>query len=301
MLGLTLLEGRLLDERDARATRTSSPSSSIVPGRGGSFPNGSAVGKRFREGGCTDCPWTTVVGVVSEVKYAGWTSPTRARSTAPLRPARCRATSCCARRPIRDQPVPSMRQSCASSTRACRCRRRDGRRAGRAVARAAAVAVAAGRAFALVALVLSVVGIYGVMAYYVQQHTKDISIRLALGGTPGDVLRLIVGQGMKVVSAASSSACWRRLASTRLMASLLFGVGAADAATSWPSASPADGCARRLPGARSGGRRRAAGGGDQETSRNRLSSKFSRFYGFCGFSRFRRFGTCRILQPQQNL
>ena len=54
--------------------------------------------------------------------------------------------------------------------------------------------------FAIVALVLSTIGIYGVMAYYVQQHTKDISIRLALGGSPGDVLRLVVGQGMQVVA-----------------------------------------------------------------------------------------------------
>ena len=39
------------------------------------FPGRSAVGKRFREGGCTTCPWTTVVGVVSEVKYAGLDKP----------------------------------------------------------------------------------------------------------------------------------------------------------------------------------------------------------------------------------
>ena len=47
-------------------------------------------------------------------------------------------------------------------------------------------------AFALVALVLSVVGIYGVMGYYVQQHRKDIGIRMALSGSSADVLRLVM-------------------------------------------------------------------------------------------------------------
>jgi len=85
--------------------------------------------------------------------------------------------------------------------------------------------------FAMVALVLSIVGIYGVMAYYVQQHAKDISIRLALGGRPADVLRLIVGQGMKVVASGVLVGSLTALALTRLMSSLLFGVGAADAFT----------------------------------------------------------------------
>ena len=56
-------------------------------------------------------------------------------------------------------------------------------------------------ALSVVALVLSVVGIYGVMAHYVQQIAKDISIRLALGGAPGSVLRLIVGRGLWLVGA----------------------------------------------------------------------------------------------------
>ena len=86
-------------------------------------------------------------------------------------------------------------------------------------------------AFAVVALVLSVIGIYGVMAYYVQQNTKDIGIRLALGGRPRDVLRLIVGQGMQVVSTGVVIGLAVALALTRLMVSLLFGVGATDAFT----------------------------------------------------------------------
>ncbi len=78
--------------------------------------------------------------------------------------------------------------------------------------------------FAMVALLLSAIGIYGVMAYYVQQHSKDISIRLALGGRPGDVLRLIVGQGMKVVSGGIAIGLLSALGLTRLMSSVLYGV-----------------------------------------------------------------------------
>ncbi|MGE5816235.1 MAG: ABC transporter permease, partial [Acidobacteriota bacterium] len=70
VLGLTLLEGRLLDERDARTENLEA----VVVDRAWAkrfFPLASAIGKRFKEGGCTTCPWTTVVGVVSTVRYMG--------------------------------------------------------------------------------------------------------------------------------------------------------------------------------------------------------------------------------------
>jgi putative ABC transport system permease protein len=85
--------------------------------------------------------------------------------------------------------------------------------------------------FAIVALVLSIVGIYGVMAYYVQQHSKEIGIRVALGGSPADVFRLIVGQGMQVVASGVVFGLLTALVLTRLMSSLLFGIGAADTFT----------------------------------------------------------------------
>jgi putative ABC transport system permease protein len=69
------------------------------------------------------------------------------------------------------------------------------------------------------------------MAYYVQQHTKDISIRLALGGSPRDVLRLVVGQGMKVVASGVVVGVAFAFVATRLLSTLLFGVGATDAST----------------------------------------------------------------------
>ena len=82
--------------------------------------------------------------------------------------------------------------------------------------------------FAGVALLLSIIGIYGVMGYYVQQHLKEISIRMALGGSRGDVAKLVVGQGMMVVIGGVIVGTAIALAATRLMSSLLFGVGATD-------------------------------------------------------------------------
>ena len=82
--------------------------------------------------------------------------------------------------------------------------------------------------FAAVALLLSVIGIYGVMGYYVQQHLKEISIRMALGGSQSDVARLVLGQGMTVVGIGIAVGIAMALGATRLMSSLLFNVGASD-------------------------------------------------------------------------
>jgi putative ABC transport system permease protein len=100
----------------------------------------------------------------------------------------------------------------------------------RSLARPRSLSIVVG-ALAAVALVLSVVGIYGVMAYYVQQHKKDIGIRLALGGSRGDLFRLVVGQGLAVVAGGVAVGLVAALAATRAMSNLLFGVGAADAMT----------------------------------------------------------------------
>jgi ABC-type antimicrobial peptide transport system permease subunit len=84
---------------------------------------------------------------------------------------------------------------------------------------------------AIAALLLSVIGIYGVMAYFVEQHAREVGIRLALGGSRGSVLGLIVGQGMRVAGAGVAVGLASAFVATRLVASLLFGIGAADAPT----------------------------------------------------------------------
>ncbi|HEY2713720.1 MAG TPA: ABC transporter permease [Chthoniobacterales bacterium] len=85
--------------------------------------------------------------------------------------------------------------------------------------------------FAGVALVLATVGLYGVISYSVAQRTRELGIRLALGAQRRDVLRLVVQEGMRFVALGIGAGLAGAFALTRLMKSLLYGVGTADPPT----------------------------------------------------------------------
>ena len=84
--------------------------------------------------------------------------------------------------------------------------------------------------FAVCALMLAVVGIYGVMSYLVSQRTREIGIRLALGANGHDILRLVIGNGARLIAAGIAIGIVASIALHRLVSSLLFGVSAADTA-----------------------------------------------------------------------
>ena len=230
VMGMRLIEGRLLDERDATAQALGS----VLVDQSWArrfFPNESAVGKRFRSGGCTDCPWTSVVGVVADVPYDGLSQPKQgtvyfATTGQPFgylvvrtkgEPAQEVATIA---RVVRELEPAAPLADVATVDQLI----------DQSLVRPQSLSVLVS-SFASVALLLSIIGIYGVMGYYVQQQLKEISIRMALGGSRGDVAKLVVGQGMTVVVIGVIAGIAIALGATRLMSSLLFNVGAADPLT----------------------------------------------------------------------
>jgi predicted permease len=86
-------------------------------------------------------------------------------------------------------------------------------------------------AFSVLALVLSAVGIYGVISYLTSQRTKEIGVRVALGASRGDVLRMVVGGGIKITLAGVAIGIAAAFGLTRLITTMIYGVGATDPIT----------------------------------------------------------------------
>jgi putative ABC transport system permease protein len=85
--------------------------------------------------------------------------------------------------------------------------------------------------FSVVALFLSAVGLYGVLAYYVSQRRREIGVRIALGATSSNVLNLVVSRGIKLVAAGIAVGLVLTLGATRFIGSILYGVSGYDSVT----------------------------------------------------------------------
>src|SRR6185436_12237961 len=199
------------------------------------FPNGDAIGKRIRLGKLThEFPWATIVGVVGDVR--GFALDEAPLPTMYWPVAQIRATPSLAI-VVRTQGDPA---GLTSAVRTSIAEIDPGQPIYDMQTLDRLVAKSLGQRrftltlmllFGVIALVLSAVGIYGVMAFAVTQRTQEIGIRMALGARTIDVLRLILGSGMWLAAIGVVVGLAGAFAITRLMTSLLFGVSPTDVIT----------------------------------------------------------------------
>jgi hypothetical protein len=229
-VGLPLLEGRVLDTSDLAEN---APDVVVVDRAWADrfFPGERVLGRRFHSGGCTSCPWTTVVGVVGTVKYLGVDAPDQGTVYWPLN----------GRESSRFILIRSDQPSAVVASLEHSVRELDPGLAltevstiedlvTRSLATQRYLVVLAG-IFAAAALSLSLVGIYGVLSHFVQQHRRDIAIRLALGGDPSRLRRAVVGHGLAVVATGVLLGLGTTFFTSRIVSTVLFGVTATDPKT----------------------------------------------------------------------
>jgi putative ABC transport system permease protein len=197
------------------------------------WPDGNPIGRRLKLGDVnSDDPWKTIVGVVRSVKQYALETDSRVVLYRPHSQLRFGGLSVVVRTNNPTEMAANVRRE---------ARELDpnlaifdvktmeewlsGSMARRRFAMLSLVL------FAVVAMLLSAVGIYGVMSYTVAQRTRELGIRVALGAQARDVLRLIVSQGMLLAGIGLGIGLAGAVALTRVMSSLLFGVSATDPIT----------------------------------------------------------------------
>ncbi len=224
---IPLLQGRELTDSDAEGSPRVALINEAMARR--FFPDQNPLGKRISYG-CGDELCRTIVGVVGDVRQDGWTEeagpeiyvpyaqrPTRSMTLLVRTDADPLSLAASVRSQVfavdSDQPVADVKTL--------------EERISDAVAQPRLIMLLLG-VFGALALILATVGVYGVMSYTVTQRTREIGIRMALGASARDVLRLIVRQVAIFCFVGVSAGLVGAFALTRLMESLLFGVSATD-------------------------------------------------------------------------
>lgn len=230
--GIPQLQGRLFEDQDVSNRNSVVVVNDTLAKR--YWPNEDPIGKRVRLGGGTaNNSWSTVIGVVGSVRHLGLNAEPRPEvyyhylTSPPFGPVVVVRTAAAP-----DSLFTAIRNevSAIDNNAVVAQLTTMPQLIQRSVAPQRFNMLLFGL-FAGVALLLAMVGIYGVMAYSVTQRTQEIGIRMALGAQKRDVLQLILKQGMWLALAGVGIGLVTSLALTRWMKTLLFGVSATDPLT----------------------------------------------------------------------
>jgi putative ABC transport system permease protein len=235
-LGVPLVGGRSIEASDGRESRRVALVNETMARQ--YWPGVDAIGKRFKIGDPdSDVPWITVVGIVGDVRQMGLDAPVKAEMYLPY--AQVAEQPWFAPRDLvvrtAAEPmslVPRIKQEIAEvdpEQAVSNIRTFEDILDEEVVQRRLGATLLA--AFAGLALLLAALGIYGTLSYFVAQHTAEIGVRLALGASAGDILKLVLGRGMTLVAIGLGAGLAGGLVLTRLMSGLLYGVATTDPAT----------------------------------------------------------------------
>jgi len=229
-LGNTLVRGRTFTESD---NETGQPVAVIDQTAADQFwPNQDPVGKRIQLvfPGAPPLPWAVIVGVVARTKNEGLDAPYRPHILYPaLQNVQFAMTVYVRTKASPDAMEGAIRsevQAVDPDLPVFGVRSMDSIVADSLAPRRFAMMVLG--FFAFTALLLAAIGIYGVMAYFVNQRVREIGIRMALGARRADVLKVVVSRGMSLALAGVVVGIVVSLAMTRLISDLLFGVKVGD-------------------------------------------------------------------------
>jgi putative ABC transport system permease protein len=229
---ISLLQGRDFTERDeAKATPVLIVNQAFAQQF---FPGENPVGKHIQagisNGGPGTAPMREIIGVVGNVKFEDLTTEFSPESYIPYGQLQWGSVTIVARSAKDPQglakPIASVVQSLDKDLPTYAPKTLEQYLNGTiAIPRFNTFLLAV---FAALAMILTAVGLYGVISYTVAQRTHEIGIRMALGAQPGDMLRLVVGQGMRLALLGVGLGLVAAFGLTRFLSSLLFGVSSTD-------------------------------------------------------------------------
>jgi len=230
LMRISLREGRAIGERDG----AESPPVAVVSERMARhyWPGRSALGRRIKAGAAEDAekPWLTIVGVVGDIQYAWWDKePPPVLYQSYLQAPDGWATLAIRSHGDPMRVVPAVRSQVAKvdpDQPLAEIMTLD-RVMTNSVLGLSYVAVMM-TVLGAIALVLSAVGVFGLMAYAVTERTHEIGVRLALGAQRDSVLRMLVGRGMLLAGIGLAIGLAGSIFIARLLSSLIFGVSATD-------------------------------------------------------------------------
>jgi putative ABC transport system permease protein len=233
-MGIRLLAGRLFDAGDTREKpQVTIVNESLAKRYFRGLPNADVVGKRIAFGRPTDnSPWVTIVGVVTDEKQDGLDRPAEPTEYSSIAQRTQNPLTFVVRTTVApDAAIAGARAQIGAVDKDLALTRiatlEEVVDSSMTDARFRTTLLAA---FAGIALFLAALGIYGVLAYFVSQRSRELGIRLALGARPAALFRMVVGQGMRPVAIGAALGLGGAVAVTTLMESLLFGVMPVDPA-----------------------------------------------------------------------